>query len=84
MIATVRARYLNGTLVPLEPLGLEEGREVVIKIEDGAGLGPAEDSVLEMFERLHQSAPPETWDSLPADGAKNIDHYLYGAPKEEE
>ena len=82
MIAKVKARYVNGALLPLEPLELEEGREVVISIEDGQVLNSAEDSVLEMFERLHQSAPPGTWDGLPADGAKNIDHYLYGAPKD--
>ena len=84
MIATARARYSNGALVPLEPLGLEEGREVVLRIEDGAGFGPAGTSVLEMFERLHQAVPPETWERLPADGLKNIDHYLYSAPKEKE
>lgn len=84
MIAKLKARYANGVLTPLEPIDLEEGQEVMIRIDDGAGLGPAEDSVLEMFERLHRTAPLGTWDSLPSDGAKNIDHYLYGAPKEGE
>ena len=37
MIATIRAKYTNGQLTPLEPLDLEEGREVVISIEDGDG-----------------------------------------------
>ena len=84
MIAKLKARYANGVLTLLEPIDLEEGHEVIIRIEDGAGLGRDEDSVLEMFERLHRAAPPGTWDSLPADGAKNIDHYLYCAPKVEE
>jgi predicted DNA-binding antitoxin AbrB/MazE fold protein len=82
MITNIKARYVNGALLPLEPLELEEGLEVVISIEEGPTLNSAEDSVLEMFERLHQSAPPGTWDGLPADGAKNIDHYLYGTPKD--
>ncbi len=28
--------------------------------------------------------PEQEWDKLPRDAAKNIDHYLYGTPKEEE
>ena len=43
MIAKVKARYVNGALLPLEPLELEEGREVVISIEDGQVLNSAED-----------------------------------------
>ena len=34
MIASVKARYSNGALVPLEPLDLEEGKEVVVSVED--------------------------------------------------
>ena len=36
MIANVRARYANGVLTPLEPLDLEDGKEVVVSIEDAA------------------------------------------------
>ena len=34
MIANVKARFSNGVLTPLEPLDLEEGKEVVVSIED--------------------------------------------------
>ena len=34
MIANVKARYSNGVLVPLVPLDLEEGKEVMVSIED--------------------------------------------------
>lgn len=27
------------------------------------------------------SVSKEAWDEIPADGAINVDHYLYGAPK---
>ena len=37
MIAKVKARYVNGALLPLEPLELEEGREVVIRHRGWAG-----------------------------------------------
>ena len=83
MTITVRAKFVNGQLTPLEPLELEEGREVVIRIEDGPGVNSAAGSVLDIFGRMHQSAPPGTWDDLPGDGSKNVDHYLYGWPKAE-
>ena len=34
-MATVRARYENGVLTPLEPLDLEEGKEVLVSVQDG-------------------------------------------------
>ena len=40
------------------------------------------ESMLEMFERLRNSVPPDTWDDLPNDLTKNKKHYLYGFPKE--
>ena len=86
MIANVKARYANGVLTPLEPLDLEEGKEVVVSIEDA----PLEqsfkkaESIPEMFERLRKSVPPDTWDDLPTDLVKNKKHYLYGHPKETE
>ena len=84
MIANVRARYENGVLTPLEPLDLEEGKEVVVSIEDSAPQANGKESVLEMFERLRESVPPDTWDNLPTDLVKNKKHYLYGHPKETE
>ena len=33
MIASVRARYENGVLTPLEPLDIENGSEVTVSIE---------------------------------------------------
>ena len=34
MIANVKARFSKGVLTPLEPLDLEEGKEVMVSIED--------------------------------------------------
>ena len=42
------------------------------------------ESIVEMFERLRKSVPPDTWDELPTDLVKNKKHYLYGHPKETE
>ena len=88
MIANVRARFSNGKLTPLEPLDLKEGEVVVMSIEE---VGPSDkaskpaltgESLLEMFEKLRESVPPDAWKELPTDLAKNKKHYLYGFPKE--
>ena len=92
-MATVRAIYAKGVLTPLEPLDLEEGAEVSVAIEGGKTSdngnhaekpGRTGESILEMFDRLRASVPPESWDGLPTDLAKNKKHYLYGHPKEED
>ena len=81
MIANIRARFSHGILQPLEPLDLEEGKEVLLSIEDLPRPAAGLTSILEMFEGMHDTSPSETWANLPADGAKNVDHYLYGWPK---
>lgn len=95
MIANVKAKYQNGVLTPLEPLELEEGKEVVVSIEDASlelpepveNAPPAKRGLASIAERiteLHKSMPPDSWDDLPTDLAKNKKHYLYGHPKEED
>ena len=49
MVSTVRAKYENGVLTPLEPLDLEEGKEVVVSIEESP-------SVASRLEALKESA----------------------------
>ena len=83
-MSTVRAKYENGALTPLEHLDLEEGAEVVVSIEDAPPPAEGKESILEMFDRLRKSVPPDTWDNMPTDLVKNKKHYLYGHPKEEE
>ena len=84
MIANVKARYENGVLTPLEPLNLEEGKEVMVSIEEAPSPAEGAESILDMFERLRKSVPPQAWDNMPTDGAKNYRHYLYGHPKVED
>ena len=81
MIASVRARYENGVLTPLEPLDLEDGREVTVSIEeiDPPLLGAA--AVLQLIDRLHAAVPDRDLTDLPTDMAENYKHYLYGHPK---
>ena len=44
--------------------------------------GEPED-VWALAARLRAEVPEEEWGKLPPDLATNVDHYLYGAPKEE-
>ncbi len=74
MALHLRAEYVNGSLKLLEPLEMEEGTVVIVSIEE-------EESILDLFDRLRGSVPDEEWERLPADGAMNLKHYLYGHPK---
>lgn len=37
--------------------------------------------IWEVIAALGRSVPPEELERLPTDLARNVDHYLYGAPK---
>ena len=89
---TVRVRYENGVLTPLEPLDLEEGTEVTVSLEGGAGV-VSDDAptrarglaaIVERVKRRHEAIPQGEWADIPQDLAKNHKHYLYGHPKEKD
>jgi predicted DNA-binding antitoxin AbrB/MazE fold protein len=100
MVSNVKARFSNGTLMPLEPLELEEGTEVtlhIVKVASANATPPAPrqteeehapDSgthpVIAMIDRLRAEIPELDQETAPTDGAKNYKHYLYGHPKENE
>jgi hypothetical protein len=44
---------------------------------------PVEDNVFLRLAQIAARIPPQELAKLPADGSKNIDHYVYGTPKEE-
>ena len=74
MIANVKARFSNGVLTPLEPLDLEEGKEVVVSIEDAPSPDTEAPSLLDMIDEFHDSVPQDVWSNRPSDGAKNYKH----------
>jgi len=53
--------------------------EFVVSIEETEK--PKKQSLLDKLEAISKRVPNEVWEKLPVDGAENIDHYLYGAPK---
>ena len=56
----------------------------MVSVEEPPQPGLTAESMREMFERIWQSVPPDAWDNMPTDGARNYKHYLYGHPKEED
>ncbi len=82
MIARVKAKFTNGHIIPLESLDIEEGAEVVVAIENISRTSGGLASVVAKVKELQQEIPPDAWDDLPTDLAKNKKHYLYGHPKE--
>ena len=86
-MSTVRARYENGVLTPLEPLDLEEGEEVEVSVTSQEAGEQKEGPLLRILRKAQArqaELPPDTWNDLPTDLAKNKKHYLYGHPKVEE
>ena len=84
MITKVKAKYVDGVLTPLEPLDLEEGTEVMLSVEPEQAPKGGLSAIVEMVDKLRESYPPDMWDGLPTDLAKNKKHYLYGHAKEED
>lgn len=65
--------------------GVEPGADLRAEIQDGRIV--IERPRLPVWERIAARAaeiPAEELDKLPADGAAQIDHYLYGHPKRPE
>ena len=47
------------------------------------GTGLDRRPVWELAEEINAGLPPDTWDNVPTDASINLDHYLYGAPKQQ-
>jgi len=75
MAFTVEAVYENGVLKPAQPLPLKEHEKVSVTVET------ARPPIWERILALTADAPPEELAKVPADGAAQLDHYLYGTPK---
>jgi len=78
MAFTVEAVYEHGVLKPAEPLPLEEHERVTVTVV------PVRGSLAARIAAGASALPQETLDRLPADGASQHDHYIYGTPKRPE
>ena len=64
-------------------LSLDKQEEVLEFVEEKLAFAENNDSrpIWEKIVEISDGVPEEEWAKLPADGAENLDHYLYGAPK---
>ena len=72
---TWRGTVKNGVVVPNDQTTLPEGAEVIITDVAVAAAAPRRSLVqgLKQFVGVAHEGPP--------DGSRNVDHYLYGAPR---
>ena len=88
-----RVKIKPGGTIEIHNPNLPEGEEAEVVItlgnQEGPLLSEAEYNVnarpywKEVLE-IGASVPMEEWEKVPTDLSINLDHYLYGAPKEEE
>jgi hypothetical protein len=45
---------------------------------------PSKNDLMEKIRSIWADVPDSEWEKVPRDGARNLDHYLYGSPKVEE
>jgi hypothetical protein len=73
---------------PELPAGAEAEIIITVSDEEMARPKPEPDPnrppLWERIAAISARVPMEEWEKLPRDLAKNFDHYLYGAPKEED
>jgi len=58
--------------------------DVSIQTLEGLPFNETALPIWDVVEEISSSVPDEEWAKLPADLAKNLDHFLYGAPKQTE
>jgi hypothetical protein len=46
-------------------------------------IGPRHKTPWEIASKLIAKVPEEAWDNVPSDLSINVDHYWYGAPKQD-
>jgi hypothetical protein len=88
-----RVRIKPGGVIEISHPELPPGEEAdVIVMLDPTAEKPAEGAfptasvrpIWEIIEEIGAAVPESDWAKVPRDLAKNLDHYLYGAPKQEE
>jgi hypothetical protein len=87
-----KVKVLPGGNIQIHDPELPDGAEAEVvvtvdsesKISEEAEGTPDSRPFWERILELGASIPEEEWDKVPRDLSKNLDHYLYGAPKEEE
>jgi hypothetical protein len=78
MMFRVRARFDGHVFVPEEPVDLPVGCVLEIPITPASAQESPSSTLSDLAELVAGFPANPDW---PADGAAQVDHYLYGAPK---
>jgi hypothetical protein len=62
----------------MQTLPIEKQQKILEFVED---LTETRKTIWEKIDERANNLSAETLEKLPADGAENLDHYLYGVPK---
>jgi antitoxin component of MazEF toxin-antitoxin module len=85
MSMIVKADATGAVTLPAElcrEAGVVPGTDLVAEVQDGRiVLGPKRRPIWERIAEMVADVPPEELAKLPADGASQHDHYIYGTPK---
>jgi antitoxin component of MazEF toxin-antitoxin module len=88
MTTILKADPSGAVTLPAElcqAVGVAPGADLVVEVQAGRiVLGPVRPPIWERVAALAADAPPEELAKLPADGAAQLDHYLYGTPRRPE
>jgi len=76
-----RGRVRNGVVVLDDSVKLPEGAEVNVEFLGALPDQPAEEEIPTLYERLLPFVGKAV--GLPPDASINLDHYLYGVPKQQ-
>ena len=85
LMESVRAAVQSGRYASEEAL-VAEALRAHLHTANPSGTEPVEapsafQSLWDQIAELQKAVPDEEWAKLPADGAEQHDHYIYGSPK---
>ena len=90
---TYRGRVENGKVVLADEVTLPEGAEVEVAVRRSPGASardgetpaanePSRRTIEDEIARIMADVPDAEWEKLPPDLNDQLDHYIYGTPKE--
>ena len=81
MIARLVREYAQRFRLPTVAPSSPERNALQIPKAEQADEVTSAPSILDMVDELRKRVPPEEFAKLPTDGARQLDHYIYGLPK---
>ena len=67
----------------LPPEKQQEALRLLDTLTTAAETGADRRPIWEVIEEINADLPADTWENVPTDGSINLDHYLYGASKQQ-